>query len=340
MRRANAFTLVEMVLSLAIAALLMGALASLMALTSRALPTGDVGAGAAAQRQRLAELADELSTAKDIQLGTNKFRFTVADRTGDGVDESIEYAWSGVKGDPVQRKMGTSSGAFFEAVSAFAIDFASASRGEPASILRAVPGVTLAQQPASPSGIKQVRPGESAAFLVRPVLAGTVTQWRPEVAKFHASVHPASVGDAMLLVCPSDAAGNPNEAAPLGSVRVVVPSLQLIQTTVTANLPTIPWQDPGSSLWLVLQSNAANTRLNLGSSQPMPDESVVATSSAGVWTLEHDSAATYSVTGTIRDTLEASIPRAITPKATITLATAALPQTTLSVRLANEPLYP
>ena len=101
----RAFTLVELVLSLAIATVLLGGMTSALLLATRALP-GDTRPVdvLTAQTQVAADICGELSCACNIlERAPHAVSFTVPDRNGDGSPECIRYAWSGTPGEPLTR---------------------------------------------------------------------------------------------------------------------------------------------------------------------------------------------------------------------------------------------
>lgn len=111
----TAFTLVEMVLSLAIVAVLVGAMTSVMTLSLRAIddrinPAGKTVRAAEAADLILADLAVAIAFTERTETSVS---FTVPDRTGDGLPETIRYAWSGVAGDPVVREFNAHKDAEF-----------------------------------------------------------------------------------------------------------------------------------------------------------------------------------------------------------------------------------
>jgi len=103
--RRRAFTLAEMVVALVVAAVVLLAAQSAILMASKAVPTADSPpvarvTGAAG----LGRLLAEVSTARTITAAEpGRVTFTVADRDADGLDEKIEYSWSGTPGDPVSR---------------------------------------------------------------------------------------------------------------------------------------------------------------------------------------------------------------------------------------------
>jgi len=103
---ARAFTLIEMLLSLAVLAIIAGAMGSTILLASKAL-NPDAGGGAATVAGRRAAdrvLAEVGAAVAFSERSDNAVTFTVPDRDGDGAAETIRYAWSGVAGDPLTRE--------------------------------------------------------------------------------------------------------------------------------------------------------------------------------------------------------------------------------------------
>lgn len=55
-------------------------------------------------------MAADLRYAKKIVSGSTKsLVFTVADRTGDGIEDVVSYAWSGISGDPLERRFNSTA---------------------------------------------------------------------------------------------------------------------------------------------------------------------------------------------------------------------------------------
>ena len=105
-RPASGFSLMEMVLAVAIMSILMVAIASAMILAGKAVPTGQTTADRIAQSGTAGHrIIAELQAAVHItERGPSSIAFTVADRDGDGHLERIRYAWSGTAGDPLTRQ--------------------------------------------------------------------------------------------------------------------------------------------------------------------------------------------------------------------------------------------
>jgi prepilin-type N-terminal cleavage/methylation domain-containing protein len=101
------FTLVELIVALAIMMILMGALTSAILIATRAVPpANDPVVATLAAGSELDTLADDLRYATAFAVWQPRVvQFTVPDRTGDGSPEEIRCEWSGVPGDPLRRQM-------------------------------------------------------------------------------------------------------------------------------------------------------------------------------------------------------------------------------------------
>lgn len=103
--RRGGFSLVELVLAGALMAVLLGAMASVMVVTTRAVPgvsgaAPSISAAAAAVTQ----MAEELRTATAFShRAGSAVAFTVPDRNGDGSADQVRYEWSGAPGSALVR---------------------------------------------------------------------------------------------------------------------------------------------------------------------------------------------------------------------------------------------
>lgn len=104
--QSRAFTLVELVVSMSVAVVLFGGIASAMMIAGRAIPRSDDPSRASVEGYYAAEqIAEELFVAQSItQRAATFVEFTVADRDNDSVAETIRYEWSGAPGDALLRQ--------------------------------------------------------------------------------------------------------------------------------------------------------------------------------------------------------------------------------------------
>jgi prepilin-type N-terminal cleavage/methylation domain-containing protein len=107
----RAFTLIELVVALAVCGVVLTAAAAMFAMSLRAFPRpdDDVAATAADLQDAAARLRDDLASATGAAtFGTRDVSFRVADRDADGSPETVRYAWSGVAGEPLSLTVGAS----------------------------------------------------------------------------------------------------------------------------------------------------------------------------------------------------------------------------------------
>ncbi len=105
-RMRHGFTLVELVLSMVVMTILMGAMGSALVLASRAMPDDQSAAVLFRQgAQTVEQVLDELHTAQSLTVKTaTTVLFTVPDRNSDSTAEIIRYAWSGTPGHALTRQ--------------------------------------------------------------------------------------------------------------------------------------------------------------------------------------------------------------------------------------------
>ncbi|MEM9881348.1 MAG: prepilin-type N-terminal cleavage/methylation domain-containing protein [Planctomycetota bacterium] len=105
LRAARGFSLVEMVVSLAVIGLLLAGMTSAVVLATRALPHHDGPAAATVHAaDALHRLRDDLAAATAMLHRTaTSVTLHLPDRDGDGHPEVVTYAWAGQPGDPLTR---------------------------------------------------------------------------------------------------------------------------------------------------------------------------------------------------------------------------------------------
>jgi|CXWL01.1.fsa_nt_gi prepilin-type N-terminal cleavage/methylation domain-containing protein len=110
LRHVRGFTLVEMLASMAIMTILLGAMTSAILIAGHALPDEDDLSEKTALAVEVSEslTADLVTAITVIQAAPNIIEFTVPDRGhGTAGPETIRYSWSGVPGAPLTRRYNT-----------------------------------------------------------------------------------------------------------------------------------------------------------------------------------------------------------------------------------------
>ncbi len=104
-RRRPAYTLVELVVAVAVTGILLAGMGSAIFVASRASDSGTVPSNTVEGSRAVAEIAAELREATSFSERTaTSVAFTVADRNSDAAPETIRYGWSGTPGDPLTRQ--------------------------------------------------------------------------------------------------------------------------------------------------------------------------------------------------------------------------------------------
>lgn len=106
MSASRGFTLIELMVSMTIVAILMAAMVSAVLITTRSIDDGtSAAARTVTSRSVTSQITRDLHFALDFSERTDKaVTFTVPDRDGDLAPETVRYAWSGVVGDPLTKE--------------------------------------------------------------------------------------------------------------------------------------------------------------------------------------------------------------------------------------------
>lgn len=106
-RLGRALTIVELVLSLAITALLLAGVASAMVIAARVIPAAGAPLRPASDGAfAIDRMLIELQTAQTFsEISAKAVTAVVADITGDSADDTVRYAWSGTRDAPLTRQI-------------------------------------------------------------------------------------------------------------------------------------------------------------------------------------------------------------------------------------------
>lgn len=214
--RTRAFTLVELVVALAVMAIIMTGLGSAVLIASHALPDDQNRATAITDAAAVADqIVEELRSALWIRQRSGKMIFfSVPDRDGDGNSERIRYSWSGNAGDSLLRQYnGGSPVAVLENVQDFALDF------DIVSVSEEYPGapVESAEQVLSYYGGSDDLRGFSISAsswigqYFKPALPAEAISWRVTRVFFEARDRGASDGQTYVQLRPAKADSRPSD---------------------------------------------------------------------------------------------------------------------------------
>jgi Tfp pilus assembly protein FimT len=306
LHRRLAYTLAELLVSLAAASILLTGLASTVVVASRALPAdGQLTSQVSLQSDLLDQLAADLRYARYVTERTaHTITFVVRDRNGDGSSERIRYAWSGTAGDPLTRQYnGGSAATVLENVQQFDLTYVTK------SVVEQYPGppvegpqIILAYL-TSAVNVKDYKI-ESSKWLgqyFRPSTGAvplSSASWRVTRVYFVARREGAANGRTLVQIRTPKPDMTPSSIV-LGQQALDESDLPTAHTWVTVDLSNLPYLRPGEGACLVLQhesdAHSANVRYddNLGSGR-------LTTGDAGAtWTCDSDKSMYYYVYGKV-----------------------------------------
>ena len=242
---AAGFTLIEMVVSLAVFAVLIGAMGSAIVLSTHAMPTRNSDAGRSlAASEVLQQMADELRGAIYLtRAEPTSVAFVLPDQNGDGNPEAIRYAWSGVAGDPLTRQLNDGAPvALLNAVGSAAFDYPAVDH------VRTLPGALVESDEVL---LSQSSSGDDAAgfavdgddwigFRIAPSLPAEALAWR--VGRVLIVGRQNGVADGTVRFVLSRWAGSrPDD--------VVLEQPQLAESTLAASWAWAQVQFPQTTAW-------------------------------------------------------------------------------------------
>ena len=179
--RPHAFTLLELVLSLAITSVLAVAVSSAIFIATQSLPRSGDMLDAAVDMSLLDDaLRGEVELATAIlDVSDKRIEFLVADRDGDEIEERIELSWSGGAGTPLTRKV--NGGAPVEVLSAVHTSTTAVRTSTPntfVSTSAVTPAASAIDGGFIDGGWSPLYPNGRLGLRVLPPLPAPVTHWR------------------------------------------------------------------------------------------------------------------------------------------------------------------
>lgn len=305
----RAFTLAEVVLSVMILGIISVALASSIRLAAKAAPSTADTLLAAQRADRCADRirADIVAATSASAPSATALVLQVPDRTGDGVPETIQYAWSGVPGAPL---VCTENGVVYNA--ADAVDAFSAVLGTAAQTVISGTAVTvgaesvIASYRTIGSSETDLTKTQSVAQVFTPRLPSDAIAWA--LTK-------------VLIYC-RQGSGSANITVQLTNVASDLPGSTVYSTTTlaSATLPSsrgwatitptgVPSFAPGQQVAIVLSTAALSAPMRVTTAASgVADRygSTAITNLLGVWTAQPEGALAYEVYGTVTRKLNAT----------------------------------
>ncbi len=303
-RARRAFTLVELVLAAALAAVVLIGLQSAVVIASKAIPSATEKADNALQGAALDRIAQDLSYAKTItSWDANDITFTVADRNADAADDTITYSWTGAAAAPLLRQFNASA---------------------PETILADVGAFALSLQTEAVAG-EAVYVDSSETLLASYSSASNLAQWAVDTGNwlgqcFSPSLPVGTVDYRTTRVRISLATSGPSTGTTavelrafrrdspttrvLASVSILESSLTGSMTSTSIALPSVRNIDPNEPVCLVIRPSATppscQTSYRTTGAAASAGAWYASANSGGTWTTTSGRALIYEVYGVCR----------------------------------------
>lgn len=177
----RSFTLIEVVVSMAITSILLAAVMSAMVMVARTLDESSPTQRTTDAAEALARLVEDLRTATAITERTSTAVTMVSpDRNADGSPETIRYAWSGVAGEPLTRTVnGGTSVSILDNVQSIDLAFTVRSLG-PSPLVTSAETLLLSHDANGSGSLSTFTFTDTdwACQYIRPTLPPNATAWR------------------------------------------------------------------------------------------------------------------------------------------------------------------
>jgi hypothetical protein len=340
-------TLIEVLMSLSILAVIAVALTGVMSFAARVLPRADSAANEGFEiNQTLVEISHDIAEATAIQeIGISTIRFTVPDRNNDAAPETIEYSWDGTAGNGLRRIVnGSVAGNMIDKISDFSVAVQTESR------TRSVPG------PNRWSGTEllgsHTAPGNKqytvklidgpVAFTFRPVLPADAVNWAITRVEFQATLASSYTPEIFVGVHPVNGFGSPNLLIPISTDFV----------NASAGTKTTPYWFAADfnanagfardvSAAIVFSVTSSTRGLNVWASDAVADDSVEMQSYASFsWSKQPAEGPVYRVYGIVERATTTDEVYDAAVGISIALSLTSGQQASTNVRLLNQPEAP
>ncbi|MCC6682980.1 MAG: prepilin-type N-terminal cleavage/methylation domain-containing protein [Phycisphaeraceae bacterium] len=190
-RHSRAFTLIELILGLALSAIVLLGISSAIVLAARAVPDDKTDASIQQSLDAAAALARITDDARFAlhfsELTATAITFAVPDRDDDGDPERIRYHWSGTAGAPLYRSYnGGANVILLDAVQSLSFTTSSetVTSSYPGPDVKSSEVAFAGNTSTTNSGSRTIESDKWIAQVIRPNLAADATRWQVSRAYF------------------------------------------------------------------------------------------------------------------------------------------------------------
>jgi prepilin-type N-terminal cleavage/methylation domain-containing protein len=302
------FTLVELLVAAGMLSVLMLALAGVIGVASRSLPSSDdPGVRAALLRRVVDMVASDAATATSVtKSGNATWAFVLAGWGPHGEDVTVVYAWSGEPGAPVTRAIdGADPQVLIADADDFLIDLVTEVRER--SVMGSVveSGERLiAQCTEYPVTEQRLALLQALSHFVAPRLGAGVQSWRPTRLRILARSDGKAGGTTSVRIVSANSQGLP------GSSQIASATMNESDLSSGMSWFTIPFAsagnvlpDDGVCIVLAHVSDTHSCAVGIVEGSVMDSRGSLAVSDTGglAWTAVPDASLMYELYGTVRE---------------------------------------
>ena len=300
------FTLVELVASTTIGAILLGGMGSAILIASHALPGRNTTTDAILRAADVVEqISNELHGTETVtQRSATMVEIKVPDRNADAAPETIRYAWSGIVGDPLTRQYNAGTVVnVAEDVQEFQLDYDLKTISQGGAPIQNESSETLLMRQESPSASTSSVAVKSDFWVGEyflPTLPADTVSWKVTRVKIRALASDFPLDGVTNVQLRLPASGNVPSTNFIGEALMYESSLMSSFLWYTFSFTSVAGLSPGQGLCLVLKTTSTDgsCRVEYASGGvSLPNAGYL--EYGGSWTVNTDYALQFYVYGTI-----------------------------------------
>lgn len=298
------FTLVELVVSLALMSIVLTALGSVVAFALKSAPSARLLAETQWQITLDTITNDLRDAVKITTAGSRAVEIEVPDRDSDGANETIRYEWSGFANTPILRTYKGNGGyTICGGVTSFSLSYLTSTRPRIAATAASEGAEQLLAAYATVgAGAALVRTNSFPAQVFTPTLPANATSWRFTKLRFVARNGSGLLGTIGVQLRPVDSSTGMPNATVLDEQGILQTLLTSSNTWYTLNY-NVPGLTPGVAYAIVLRSTLGSSPMTLPVTlNGVPDNGGLFTSystSTLVWAPIWDGSLAYEIYGKV-----------------------------------------
>ena len=290
-------TLIELVLSISVATVLMGGMASAVFIATRAVDTDTPTAETMRAANVLGRITEDLKYAKSFsERAAHSVTFTVPDRDTDPDDnrDALRYAWSGTAGDPLVYEYNSTSATLVENVHDFNLVYLLTILGPPVPVgAESAETLLIAHNPQNSADLQDyaVDGTQWCAQCFYPALPANATGWRITGVEFVAKKSGLADGSNLVQIRPAGPTAVPTGTV-LGQVVIDENLLPTTRFWHEVSFTDLSRMDPATGLCLVIAGDgppSSEVLYESGAGPLTPDTHFATTSDEGeTWSPSSD----------------------------------------------------